>query len=106
MLCSFILSYPQSGQSASMFYKMMARALYDNNESLRQVWQRDLQVKDKDSCQKIISRMGWFTREARRKFTHYKILHRYYFTPARLFKMGLQENSLCWKCKRIESSFI
>lgn len=37
---------------------------------------------------------------------YYKILHRYYFTPGHLFKMGLLENNLCWKRKSQEGTFI
>lgn len=98
---------PQSYQSSSMFYKMTVRVLYGNFESLRLIWQRNLKVDtDRDWWLKIISRVGWFIREAQGKFTHYKILDRYYFTATCLHKMGLLENSLCWKCKRHERTFL
>ena len=37
-------------------------------------------------------------RDVHGKFTHYKIIHRYYYIPVRLHKMGLIQNNLCWKC--------
>lgn len=38
---------------------------------------------------KILSNNGEYIRDARGKFIQYKILHRYYYTPTRLNKMGL-----------------
>lgn len=44
--------------------------MHGNCENLRLMWQRDLNVNiDEDSWAKIISSPGWFTREARGKFT-------------------------------------
>ncbi len=48
----------------------------------------------------ILSYVGKNIREARGKFIHYKIVHRYYYTPPRLYRMGIAGNSLCWKCKK------
>ena len=48
----------------------------------------------------IISDNGKYIREAKGKFTQYKIIHRYYFTPLRLYRMGVMDNSLCWKCQK------
>lgn len=83
------LKLSQKCQTASMFHKMLSRAMYDESESLRVVWKRDVNADiDKDSRLQIISSMGWFTREVRGKLTHFKILHRYCYTPTRLFKNG------------------
>lgn len=49
---------------------------------------------------------GWSIRDARRKFAHYKIIHRYYFTPVRLHRMGLIQNNLCWKCNVVTGTFL
>ncbi len=48
----------------------------------------------------ILSYVGKNIREARGKLIHYKIVHRYYYTPPRLYRMGIAGNSLCWKCKK------
>lgn len=40
------------------------------------------------------------------KFIHYKLVHRYYFTPLKLFKMGLTQNKKCWKCNKEEGTFL
>lgn len=44
-------------------------------------------------------------REARGKFTQYKIIYRYYFSPTRLNKMGLLDNDLCWMCGENSGTF-
>lgn len=98
---------PKNYKSASTFYKLTAKAVNGSCEDLRLIWQRDLNLDiDQDSCVKIISSVGWFARDIRGKFTHYKILHQYYFTPVRLHKMGLLENDLCWKCKKHKGTFL
>ena len=56
--------------------------------------------------EKIIADTEWSVRDARGKLTHYKIIHRYYYTPVRLHKMGLIQNNLCWKCKAQAGTFL
>lgn len=45
---------------------------------------------------------GWAITDARSKIIHYKIVHRYYYqyyySPSKMFKMGLLQNDHCWKC--------
>ncbi len=50
--------------------------------------------------------MGKNIREARGKCIHSKIVHRYYYTPSRLYRMGIAGNNLCWKCKEEESTYL
>ena len=54
---------------------------------------------------KMISIVGWAMRNARSKFIHYKIVHQYYFTSLKLFKMGLIKGKKCWKCNKEEGTF-
>jgi len=54
---------------------------------------------DDDTWDSILSNSGLHIREARGKFIQYKILNRYYYTPSRLYKMGIGRNDLCWKCQ-------
>ena len=49
---------------------------------------------------KIIFDNGKYIREAKGKFTQYKIIHRYYFTPLRLYRMGEMNKNVCWKCQK------
>ena len=101
------LRLPTNNRSASTFYNITADAIYSHCESLRVIWQKDLSCSiEEDVWTTLVSNVGWFMREARGEFTHYKILHRYYFTPVCLHKMGLLQNNMCWKCKVQEGSFI
>lgn len=69
-MVQFYFKLPINKQSSSIFYKIVANAMHGNCENLRLMWQRDLNVNiDEDSWAKIISSPGWFTREARGKFT-------------------------------------
>lgn len=55
---------------------------------------------------KIVSESGKFIRECKGKFTQHKIIHRYYWTPVRLNRMGVMNNSLCWKCQKDTGTLI
>ena len=44
--------------------------------------------------------------DARNTFIHYKIVHRYCFTPNKLFKMGLTQDNKCWKCNKEVGTFL
>lgn len=93
--------------SASLFYRKMSNIQTRMCESLRLIWQKDLggEISD-DVWQDVISNVGWATRDARSKFIHYKVVHRYYFTPLKLFKMGLTQDSKCWKCHKELGTFL
>lgn len=93
------LNSPSNAHSASVFYKKLLHKQEGLCDSLRLVWQRDLNiVLNEDVWSNIISDTSWATRDARSKFIHYKIVHRYYHTPSKMFKMGLLLNNNCWKC--------
>lgn len=80
--------------SASLFYRKMSSIQTRMCESLRLIWQKGLGGEiSEDVWQDVISNVGWATGDARSKFIHYKIVHRCYFTPLKLFKMGLTQDS-------------
>lgn len=69
---------------------------------LRLIWQKDIGKDiDEGSWQDIISDVG----KAKNKLIHYKIVHRYYFTPNRLFRMCLTQDNKCWKCNKEGGTF-
>lgn len=95
------MDLPSHLQSASVFYRkpLSYRGTVSLCDGLRLSWQRDLQSEiNEEAWKNIISKIGWATRDARSTFIHYKTVHRYYFTPSRLFKMGWLQNDPCWKC--------
>ena len=94
------LKLPHDAHTASLFYRMSKQMLGDTCENLKLIWQRDLGIDFEDNhWESIIANAGNGIREARGKFTQYKIIHRYYYTPTRLQKMGIADNNMCWKCK-------
>jgi len=92
---------PRPLQKSSKFYHLSLRIGDKNCENLRLIWQRDINSDiDKDTWNRILSNSGRYIREARGKFIQYKVLHRYYYTPVRLFRMGCLSDNRCWKCKQ------
>lgn len=105
-----VLTYfqqPHIAHTASVCYNLIINATSDNCCSLKLIWQRDLGVDfDEGEWSKIMANVGKNIREARGKFIHYKVVHRYYYTPSRLYRMGIAENGLCWKCKETDGTFL
>lgn len=114
LLCSLednqitdFMKMPLKKHKASYFYKIGTLTICSDSESLKMSWQRDLgQEFEIDRWAKIVAECGKYVREARSKFTHYKVLHRYYFTPSRLHRMKLLSDDLCWKCRIEKGTFI
>ncbi len=101
------LELPCKTQTASMCYKLMLNVTADTCNNLKTIWQKDLGINIHDNdWLDILSNVGKNIREARGKFIHYKIVHRYYYTPSRLYRMGIAGNSLCWKCKKEEGTYL
>lgn len=95
------LTLPAECHRASLFYKTANQLLSDDCRGLKAIWERDLGfVMEEEEWLKIISDNGKYIREARGKFTQYKLIHRYYWTPQRLNRAGIMDNNLCWKCQK------
>lgn len=93
------LNKPVNLQTASIFYKTLLRNKGAVCDGLRLTWQKDLNIEiSEEGWSNIIPNLGWATRDARSKFIHSKTIYRYYFTPSKLFKMGLIQSDACWKC--------
>lgn len=91
------LELPCITHRAAMFYKTFNRLQEDVCKNLRIVWQKDLGCDFSDEeWLKILSNTGKYVREARGKFIQFKLIHRFYFTPSKLHRMGLLTNNLCW----------
>ena len=100
------LRYP-CNHKASLFYKNSVCLTSSSCENLRIIWQRDLECDiDQDTWEHILADNGKYIKEIRCKFIQYKILHRFYWTPCRLFRMGLMNNDIFWKCKKETGTFL
>ncbi len=73
------LTLPCEIQTTSMCYKWMLNVTADTCNNLKTIWQKDLWINIHDNdWLDILSNVGKNIREARGKFIHYKIVHRYY----------------------------
>lgn len=101
------LDMPQGCHTASQFYKMIGSSISDESSNVKLIWQQDLRQEfSQDRWLKILSDCGKHIKEARVKFIQYKILHRYYHTPSRLYRMKLLKDNFCWKCKTEVGTFL
>ena len=101
-----VLDLPSTAHRAAIFYKTFNGLREDACKNLRIVWQKDLgcDLSEQDWLN-ILSNTGKHMREAKGKFIQYKIIHRFYFTPSKLHRMGLIGNHLCWKCQSETGTF-
>lgn len=92
---------------ASVFYRTTNNLLSSDCNNLKVIWEKDLgcMIEDGDWL-KIIADKGKYIREAKGKFIQYKIIHRYYWTPLRLYRMGAINDNLCWKCQKEMGTFL
>lgn len=94
-------------RKASTFYQNSMSLTSGMCDHLRIIWQRDLNCEiSEEVWNQIIAQNGRYVKEARGKFIQYKVLHRYYWTPCRLFKVGLTNNDLCWKCTKEMGTYL
>lgn len=102
-----VLDLPSTAHRAAIFYKTFNGLREDACKNLRIVWQKDLgcDLSEQDWLN-ILSNTGRHMREAKGKFIQYKIIHRFYFTPSKLHRMGLIGNNLCWKCQSEIGTFL
>ena len=100
------MKLPELVRNASVFYKILGDSLYGHSNHLRMIWGRDFNSNIKEEAwEKVVSNAGWPVTDAISKFTH-KVIHRYYYTPAKLHKMGLMKDNLCWKCMNVTGSYL
>ena len=101
------LDSPCRERRASRFYAIFNGIQRDACANLKIIWQRDLGCEWTDEeWAKIIAESGRYIREARGKCIQYKIIHRFYYTPSRLHRIGVMDNNLCWKCKSVTGTLI
>lgn len=89
---------PQLLCNASVFYKIIADSMYGQCNHLRQIWERDLTSNtEEEAWDEVV----W---DAISTFTHYKVIHRYYYTTVKLHKMGLMRDKMFWKSMNARGS--
>lgn len=100
--CNSWVFWATCGLSSSccFFYRTTKQCLSNDCLNLRMFWQiliAHLMTRNgRWLCPAVVK----YIREAKGKCIHYKILHRYYWTPLKLCRMGLIKSNLCWKCQK------
>lgn len=95
-----ILQVLGKGHEAAKYYKMLMEGEGEIGiAALRLSWERDLGVTyDKQEWAKVCGNSRTMSRDLRVRLIQFKILHRFYWTPSRLFRLGLKDSASSWKC--------
>ncbi len=87
------LNMPQERYTASQFYKWTVSFMSGEFSNVKLLWQRDLKTNfTQEKWLDILADCGKYINEAIGKFTQYKIIHRCYYTPTRLYRMITDES--------------
>ena len=93
------------GHEASAYYTMFLEVSASGTVVSKAPWERDLGVSISDEeWDGILGNGRKLSRELRTRLIQFKIINRIYWTPSRLFRIGLNENSNCWKCQDVDGS--
>ena len=88
------------GHEASAYYAMLLDASDQCKFASKLPRERDLGLKFSDGDWVKILRNGKkMSREFRTRLIQFKIINRIYWTPSRLFRVGLTESPDCWRCQ-------
>ncbi len=103
-----ILAFFGLGHEASIYYSLFMDNDADRNKivsALKTVWERDLGLTFGEKEWDVISGIP---RQVSTdiKTRQLKKFHCFYWTPSRLFRLGLKENPDCWKCRAEEGSLV
>lgn len=92
---------------ASVYYSMLSRTLGNRAlAALKVTWEKDLGQSLEEDWDRICANIKKLSRDARVRLMQFKILHRFYWTPSRMFKIGISDSPNCWRCKSEEGHLI
>ena len=103
-----ILGIFGSGHEAAQYYSLLINQSGDKAISaLKAAWENDLGLLfTEDKWAKIVGNSKQMSRDIKTRLIQFKILHRFYWTPSRLHRLGLKDTPVCWRCKTAEGSLI
>ena len=95
------------GHEASAYYSLLREASDQNGLTSKLPWERDLEITiSDDNWIKILRNGKKMSRELRTRLIQFKIINRVYWTPARLFRLGLVDGPECWKCQERDGTLV
>ena len=84
------------GHEASAYYTMFLEASASGIVVSKTPWERDIGVSLSDEeWDEILGNGKKLSRELRTRLIQFKIINRIYWTPSRLFRVGLSESPKC-----------
>ena len=88
------------GHEASAYYAMLLEVSDKSMIVSKIPWERDLEVTISDGdWVRILRNCKKMSRELRTRLIQFKIVNRIYWTPSRLFRVGLSDSPKCWRCQ-------
>lgn len=96
------------GHEASKYYSMLINN-QDNGaiSALKTIWEKDLNLSwEAEEWENIFKNIKLMSRDAKIRLMQFKIMHRFYWTPSRLYRLGLSQTPNCWRCKSEQGDLI
>lgn len=92
--------------NASLCYRLLCKIAGNENDSLRQIWPKDLECEINPEVWKRILNNGQIITEAKSRGTLFNVRDTVYYTPSKLYRMGLNKNDKCWRCGTVRGTFL
>ncbi|XP_072012556.1 peroxisomal membrane protein PEX14 isoform X1 [Engystomops pustulosus] len=101
-----LMSTPDLPKPLTQCYALLQEQKSRPFDRARERWRQDIPDLSDDDWREV--ELSYFTSvvSARDFLIQSKFLHRVYFTPARLFRMGAMPNDLCFRCQAEVGSFL
>lgn len=95
-----LLKMGQINHSVSKYYSKLIQQNCILPTILKKIWEKDLKMSFTESeWNKIGQNFRKLSRDVRViRLIQFKIVNRYYWTPMRLYRLGLKNTPNCWKC--------
>ena len=96
-----VISAYGKGHEASVCYSWLIQSLGDGALlALQKIWERDLNlIFDDEEWNRVLKNVKTASRDAKIRLIQFKIVHCFYWTPYRLYRLGLKDTPYCWWCK-------
>lgn len=91
---------------ALVYYRLLT-ALDPTIMSLKRAWEKDLNLSlTEEEWYSILRNGKKMSRELKTRLVQFKILHSLYWTSCRLYRVGLLETPVCWKCQKDNGTLV
>ena len=96
----------QKDKIASKVYKWINNTSGDDWSGVQRNWETDMGISlEAEDWKRVWKTLHKVSKSVKNKMINYNFVHRTYFTPVRLHRMGVSESDLCWHCKQDKGTF-